>query len=66
MRGSLYHAPDVTGREVFLTALAILLNVLLLIGLVYREKHSPGNIGFESVLMLLVYVAGFATLTLWL
>ncbi len=35
-----------TGREIFLTALAILLNAILLIGLVYRQKPGPANIGF--------------------
>jgi cation:H+ antiporter len=66
VHGSLYHAPDVTGREIFLTALAILLNVILLIGLVSRQKRGPANIGFESVAMLFVYLTGFLTLALWL
>ena len=60
--GSIYHAEGVGRREVFLVALTILLNVILLLGLVYREKHGPANIGFESVLMLVLYLLGFATM----
>jgi cation:H+ antiporter len=59
-RGSLYHA--VTDRHVFVIALTLLLNAILLLGLLRREKSGIGNIGFESVLVLVVYVAGFALL----
>jgi len=62
--GSLYHAPGVGGREVFVTALAILLNVVLLLGLIYRQKRGLGNIGFESVSILVLYVGGFLILGL--
>lgn len=62
--GSLYHAPGVGAREEFLTTLAILLNATLLLGLLYRQRTGPGNIGFESVLMLLLYSAGFLILSL--
>jgi cation:H+ antiporter len=62
VRGSLYHAPGVSMREPFLTGLAILLNITLLLGLLYRQRSGPVNIGFESVLMLLMYVAGFLVL----
>lgn len=60
--GSLYHADGVGMREVFVVSITILLNVVLLAGLIYRQKYGPGNIGFESVLMLLIYVAGVAVL----
>lgn len=63
LRGSLYHARGVGDREDFLTALAILLNITLLLGLLYRQRTGPGNIGFESVLMLLIYVVGFLVLS---
>lgn len=60
LRGSLFHAPGVGGQIQFLTALALGLNVLLLLGLLYRQEEGPGNIGFESVLILVVYVVGMA------
>ena len=61
--GSLYHGGDVGGREAFLTALAVLLNLVLLLGLLFRQREGPGNIGFESVLILLLYLGGFLTLS---
>ncbi|MDX1431114.1 MAG: sodium:calcium antiporter [Gammaproteobacteria bacterium] len=64
LQGSIYHGPGVGRREIFITALTIALNVILLAGLINRQRHGPGNIGFESVLMLAVYVAGFLTLAL--
>jgi cation:H+ antiporter len=64
LSGSIYHAPGVGLREVFLTSFTILLNVVLLAGLIYRQKRGPGNIGFESVLMILLYVGGFLVMSL--
>jgi len=64
LQGSIYHGPAVGRREIFLTTLTILLNVILLAGLIHRQKYGPGNIGFESVLMLVIYVAGFLILSL--
>lgn len=64
VQGSLFHAGDVGQSEIFLTGLAILLNLILLLGLLYRQRAGPGNIGFESALVLILYVTGFAIL--WL
>ena len=64
LEGSLFHAPAVGFREIFLTAFTVLLNVILLTGLIYRQKRGPGNIGFESLLMLLLYLAGYLIIVL--
>lgn len=64
LKGSLYHAPDVGHQELFLTSVTILMNVVLLAGLIYRQKGGPGNIGFESLLMLLLYFCGSLVLML--
>lgn len=64
LSGSIYHGAGISYAELFLTGLTILLNVVFLSGLIYRQKYGPGNIGFESVLMLTVYVLGFATLSI--
>lgn len=64
LHGSLFHSKGVGVRESFMTGLTILLNVVLLTGLIYRQKHGLGNIGFESVLMLAIYLGGFLTLAL--
>jgi cation:H+ antiporter len=66
LKGSLYHAPGVGDREVFLTALAITLNIILLTGLMYRQRSGPANIGFESVMMLVMYACGFVILYVYM
>jgi len=55
--GSIYHAMG--DRPVFLIVLTVLLTSILLLGLLRREKHGIANIGFESVLLFLVYIGGF-------
>lgn len=60
--GSVFGAPGVGMREIFLIALIILLNVILLLGMLYRQTGGPGNIGLESVLTLIVYAGGFIVL----
>jgi len=58
--GSIYHAID---REpLFVISLAIVLTGILLLGLLHREKHGIGNIGFESALILVLYLGGFLVL----
>lgn len=64
LSGSLYHAEGIGNRAQFLTALTVLLNVVLLLGLLYRQRHGPGNIGLESVAMLVIYIGGFLVLSL--
>lgn len=59
-QGSIYHA--LATSQVFLIALTILMTGILLLGLLRREKHGIGNIGFESVLMLILYLSGFSLL----
>lgn len=59
LSGSIFHGGSVTLKETFLTGLAILLNLILLLGLLYRQRAGPANIGFESVLLLVLYLAGF-------
>jgi cation:H+ antiporter len=54
--GSLYHA--VTSRELALTALTIVMGGVLLLGLLQREQLGPGRIGWESVIVLLLYATG--------
>lgn len=58
--GSLYHA--MTDRQTFMIALTLLLTGILTLGLLRRERSGIGNIGFESALVLLVYLAGVAVL----
>ena len=58
--GSIYHA---MGREEqLIIALSILMAAIVLMGLVRRERHGFANIGFESVLIILVYLVGMGAL----
>lgn len=59
-QGSIYHA--LTQSQSFIIALTILMTTILLLGLLRREKHGIGNIGFESFLILLLYLGGFLLL----
>jgi cation:H+ antiporter len=54
----------ISTSEVFWVALAILLAGVLLLGLLRRETHGVGNIGFESVLVLVLYFLGVMTLAM--
>ena len=58
--GSIYHA--ISDREIFVVSLTLLMIGTLLLGLLRRERHGLGNIGFESFLIIVLYVAGFTVL----
>lgn len=58
--GSIYHA--MSPQHVLIFALPILLTGILLLGLLHREKHGMANIGFESVLVLVLYLGVFSIL----
>jgi cation:H+ antiporter len=60
--GSIYHA--ISDRQLFILALTLLLTGILLLGLLRREPRGIANIGFESFLVLLLYVAGFVVIGL--
>ena len=58
--GSIYHA--LTQSQSFIIALTILMTGILILGLLRREKHGISNIGFESFLILILYLGGFSLL----
>ncbi len=58
--GSIYEA--LATPQVFVVALTILMTCILLLGLLRREKHGFGNIGIESILVLILYLGGFSLL----
>jgi len=53
--GSLYGAIDVSAR--FWAVVGIVMTVVLVLGLIRRERHGPANIGVESMAILGVYIA---------
>ncbi len=58
--GSIYHA--IGSEQIYLIALALLLTSILLLGLLRREKHGLANIGFESIWIVVTYLAALAVL----
>ena len=56
--GSIYHA--FSGQQTTLFLISILMTTVLLLGLLRREKHGIVNVGFESVLIIGIYVVGMA------
>jgi cation:H+ antiporter len=60
--GSIYHA--VGSLPALLLAMTILMTAVLLLGLLRREKHGIANIGFESMLLIVIYLAGTAFMVL--
>ncbi|QOY53559.1 sodium:calcium antiporter [Candidatus Sulfurimonas marisnigri] len=59
--GSIYAA--MTSTEQFWLANSMLMTGVLLMGLIYRQRHGPGNIGFESVTLLILYFGGLVILS---
>jgi len=58
--GSLYHA--VTAVQSYWIALSLLMVSVLLLGLLRRERHGVGNIGFESFVVLILYLGSVVLL----
>lgn len=61
--GSLYHA--VGDRQIFILAATGVMTGVLLLGLLRREKRGIANIGFESFLVLLLYIGAMLVLVCW-
>lgn len=59
-KGSILHA--ITDKQVFIIALTMLMASALLLGLLHRKKKGVGNIGWESLLIIILYFAGNAFL----
>jgi len=51
--GSLYHAIGLA--DLFWVIVGLSMTAVLLLGLIRRERSGPANIGWESVVMLLIY-----------
>ncbi len=55
-QGSIYHA--MSDRQAFWIAVAIAMTGLIILGMLARERHGPGNVGFEGVSIAALYGAG--------
>jgi cation:H+ antiporter len=49
---------SISNAEVLWLAITILMTAVLLMGLLYRERHGIANIGVESVLLSVIYLGG--------
>ncbi|MBV6624647.1 MAG: sodium:calcium antiporter [Rivularia sp. (in: Bacteria)] len=58
--GSIYAV--ISNNQIFVISLTILMTGILLLGLLQREKYGFANIGFESVLIILLYLGGIGLL----
>jgi len=58
--GSIYH--HLSSREPALLTLTLLMTSVLLLGMLLRERRGPANIGFESVLILVLYAISVVVL----
>lgn len=61
--GSIYHA--MSPLQVVWGLIVILMTSVLVLGLIRRQTYGIGKIGFESALVLAVYVFGVALLLSW-
>ena len=59
--GSLYHAAGLD--ETFVTLVTIFMTTILLGGMIRRERQGPASIGWESVMLLVTYVAMIILIT---
>jgi cation:H+ antiporter len=58
--GSIYHAmPE---DSVFWAALTLLMSGVLMMGLIRRERHGIGQIGTESMVIMVLYLLGVVLL----
>jgi len=60
--GSIYHTADTQLQ--FWLAISVLMTAVLVMGMLVREKRGIANIGFESCLVLLIYLCGVSFLIL--
>ncbi|WP_115867279.1 sodium:calcium antiporter [Marinoscillum furvescens] len=58
--GSIYHTFE--SSQLFVIALTILLTAILTLGLLDREKRGFAHIGWESLLIILLFLGGYAVL----
>ncbi len=60
LEGSVYHV--LTGGQTFIITLTLMLSSILVMGLLDRERHGIGGIGWESFLILVLFVGGYFVL----
>jgi cation:H+ antiporter len=59
-QGSILHSMGLSQQ--FIILLTILITTILTLGLLYRQKQGIGKIGWESLMIILVFITGYAVL----
>lgn len=54
--GSIY--ANVTSIEQFWLAITLMMNCIILMGLLHRQRHGVANIGWESMMIFIIYLGG--------
>ncbi|RSK33038.1 sodium:calcium antiporter [Rhodovulum iodosum] len=60
--GSIYHA--IGTPDLFWLVVGMMMTAVLILGMLYRQRHGPAGIGVESLLILGIYGGAIATQTL--
>lgn len=55
-KGSIVH--NITNSQSFIAALTMLMTGILIMGLLFRQRKGIGNIGWESALIIVLYIIG--------
>jgi cation:H+ antiporter len=55
-RGSILHA--ISSNQVYVVALTMMMTSILILGLLHREREGFGKIGWESLMIIILYLAG--------
>ena len=55
-KGSILHA--ITSKQMYIVGLTMLMVAVILLGLLHREKKGIGKIGWESLLIIIIYFIG--------
>ncbi|MGM0442997.1 MAG: sodium:calcium antiporter [Fibrobacterota bacterium] len=59
-RGSIFH--NITNEQTFMVAVTLLMTSILVMGLLFRQRKGIANIGWESALLLVLYILGSVSL----
>lgn len=62
LEGSIYHA--LTSDQIFIVSMTIMMTSILLLGLLHRQKDGPIKIGWESLLIIIIFLGGYLVLFL--
>lgn len=60
LKGSIYHALS-TSQE-FIISMTIIMTSVTLLGLLHRQQKGPAKIGWESLMVLIIFVIGYTYL----